>query len=272
MRIAALHTYPVKGCHRLDHEEAGVEPWGLTGDRRWMMIDADGVGLTQRDNPLLTQLTVRPRPGGLRLSAPGMAEIDLDEPAGGPQLAVRVFRNKPEVPARQAQDATGWCSEFLGQEIRLVWQADPGGRTIPEFALPGDRVSLADGYPVLLANAASLDEVNGWLAEGGDEPVPIHRFRPNLVVEGAPAWAEDGWLGGRLRIGGLTFRVAKACSRCRVTTIDQESGIPGRQPLHVLGRHRRFDGRLMFAVNLIPDLAAGDTGVLRVGDSVTPVE
>ncbi|GIF15467.1 MOSC domain-containing protein [Actinoplanes teichomyceticus] len=270
MRITQLHSYPVKGCHRLDHDEAGVEPWGLAGDRRWMMVDAEGVGITQRDTARLTRLAVRPRPGGLRLSAPGLPDLDVDEPAGGPKVAVRVFRNKPEVPARLAESA--WSSAFLGRDVRLVWQADPTGRAVAEYALPGDRVSLADGYPVLLANAASLAAVNGWLAERGDEPVPIHRFRPNLVLDGAPTWAEDGWVGRRLRIGDLVFRVAKPCSRCRVTTIDQETGVAGRQPLHVLGTHRRFDGGLMFAVNLIPELTAGDTAVLRVGDEVTPLE
>jgi uncharacterized protein YcbX len=270
MRIAELHTYPVKGCHRLDHAEAVVEPWGLRDDRRWMIVDVDGVGVTQRDTPLLTRLEARPRPGGLLLSAPGRPRLDLDEPADGPKIAIRVFRNKPEIPGRVAESA--WVSAFLGREVRLVWQSDPTSRTIPEHAMPDDRVSFADGYPVLLASTASLDAVNDWLAEGGDEPVPMHRFRPNLVVEGAPAWAEDGWLGGRLRIGGMTFRVAKHCARCRVTTIDQETGESGRQPLHVLGRHRRIGGGLMFAVNLIPDLAAGDTGVLRLGDTVTPLE
>ncbi|BCY05956.1 MOSC domain-containing protein [Actinoplanes sp. L3-i22] len=270
MRIAELHTYPVKGCHRLDHATAVVEPWGLRDDRRWMIVNVDGVGITQRDAPLLTQLRVRPRPGGLLLSAPGLSDLDLDEPADGPKVAIRVFRNKPEIPGRVAESA--WVSAFLGRDVRLVWQSDPTSRTIEERAAPDDRVSFADGYPVLLANTASLDAVNDWLTEGGDEPVPMHRFRPNLVVDGAPAWAEDGWLGGRLRIGGMTFRVAKHCARCRVTTIDQETGESGRQPLHVLGKHRRIDGGLMFAVNLIPDLAAGDTGVLRLGDTVTPLE
>ncbi|MFI1989953.1 MOSC domain-containing protein [Actinoplanes sp. NPDC020271] len=268
MRIAELHTYPVKGCHRLDHAEAVVEPWGLRGDRRWMIVNEDGVGITQRDTPLLTRLHVRPRPGGLRLAAPGQDDLDLDEPADGPKIAVRVFRNKPEYPGRVAESE--WVSAFLGRDARLVWQSDPTSRTIPEAtATPGDRVSFADGYPVLLANTASLDAVGDWLAEAGEEPVPMHRFRPNLVVEGAEAWAEDGWLGKRLRVGEVTFRVAKHCARCRVTTIDQETGETGRQPLHVLGRHRRIDGGLMFAVNLVPDLTAGDVGVLRLGDTVT---
>ena len=267
MRIAGLHTYPVKGCHRLDHDEAHVEPWGLAGDRRWMIVDAEGVGITQREAAELTQLTARPRPGGLRLAAPGMPATDLPEPADGPEIQVRVFRSQSPVPARVAD--TTWVSAFLGRDARLVWQADPTGRAVAGSTHPGDRVSLADGHPVLLASTASLDAVNDWLAEAGDDPVPIHRFRPNIVVGGAPAWAEDDWPGRRLRAGDVTFRVAKPCGRCRVTTIDQETGETGRQPLHALGRHRRFGNGLMFAVYLIPDLAGGRTGVIRAGDPLT---
>lgn len=270
MRIAAIHTYPVKGCHRLDHDEAQVEPWGLAGDRRWMIVDAEGVGITQRETPRLTQLTARPRPGGLRLSAPGRPGTDLPEPIDGAKIQVRVFRSKPPVPARIAD--TTWVSEFLGRDAHLTWQADPTTRAVAGFALPDDRVSLADGYPVLLANTASLDAVNDWLAEAGDDPVPIHRFRPNLVISGAAPWAEDDWLGRRLRIGEATFRVAKPCDRCRVTTIDQETGETGRQPLHVLGRYRRFGNGLHFAVNLIPDLTAGRTSVVRTGDPVAVLD
>jgi uncharacterized protein YcbX len=266
MRIAALHSYPVKGCHRLDHDVAVVEPWGLAGDRRWMMIDADGVGITQRETPALTQLTARPRPGGLRLSAPGRPDLDVDEPVDGPEELVRVFRSQEAAPARVADKA--WSSEFLGRDARLVWQADPGGRAIESHALAADRVSLADGFPLLLANSASLDALNDWLVEDGDEPVPMTRFRPNVVVEGAAPWAEDGWLGRRLRIGDLTFRAAKSCARCVVTTIDQETGETGRQPLRALGRYRRIDDGLLFAINLIPDAP----GPLRVGDPVAVLD
>ncbi|GAA1603380.1 MOSC domain-containing protein [Actinoplanes couchii] len=266
MRISGLHTYPVKGCHRLDHDESRVEPWGLAHDRRWMIVDADGVGITQRDTPRLTRLTARPRLGGLWLSAAGLPDLDQDEPVDGAKIQVRVFRSKQPVPARVAD--TGWISEFLGRDARLAWQADPTTRTVASFAEPGDRVSFADGYPVLLASTASLSSVNDWLAEDGDDPVPMHRFRPNLVLDGAPSWAEDDWLGQRLRIGDTTYRVAKPCDRCRVTTIDQETGETGRQPLRVLSRYRRFDKGLLFAVNLIPDLTAGQIGHVRVGDPV----
>lgn len=262
MRIRSLHTYPVKGGHRRDHDAARVEPWGLAGDRRWMIVDPDGVGITQRQAPRLTGLHAVPRPGGLLLNG-----FDVAEPEGGPKETLRVFTGKPPLTARLAPAASAFVSDFLGRPARLAWLADTTARPIATHALPGDRVSFADGFPLLLTNAASLDAVNDWLVEAGDEPVPMTRFRPNVVVTGAPPWAEDGWLGGRLRLGDVTFRAAKACSRCVVTTVDQETGVVGRQPLRVLGQHRRHGDGLLFGINLIPDVPAGRTEVIRVGES-----
>jgi uncharacterized protein YcbX len=263
MRITVIYTHPVKGAHRLEHRSAAVDPWGLAGDRRWMLVDDDGVGITQRDDPRLTQLRVRQRAGGLTLSAPGLPDLDVREPVDGPEEFVRVFSNHDKAPVRIAESR--WATAYLGRPARLAWQADPTGRAVQGPSRPGDSTSLADGYPVLLANTASLDAVNDWLAEAGAEPVPITRFRPNLVVDGAPAWAEDDWLGRRLRIGEVWFRAATACTRCVVTTIDQETGARTGQPLKVLGRHRRYDEGLLFAINLIPD---APYGVVRVGDPV----
>jgi MOSC domain-containing protein len=267
MRIGSLHTYPVKGGHRLDHDEAQVEPWGFAGDRRWMVIDPAGVGITQREVPALTALRPRPFSGGIGLRAHGLPDLDVSFPEDGPKEFVRVFSSKPVLPARVADDR-GWFERLLGRPARLVWLGDPTVRPIEELAEEDDRVSFADGYPMLLANTASLDALNDWLVEGGDEPIPMTRFRPNLVVTGAPAWAEDGWLGGRLRIGDVTFRAPKACERCVVTTIDQETGEKGRQPLRALGVHRRVGSGLLFAINLIPDITPGDTGFIRTGDEV----
>jgi uncharacterized protein YcbX len=270
MRVTALSTYPVKGCHRIDHDEARVEPWGLAGDRRWMMIDDDGVGITQREQPCLTQLRVRTRPGGLLLSAPGRPDLDVDEPVDGPPAFVRVFTSQAPAPARLAAPAgNDWTSQFLGRSARLAWQADPGGRTAGGGPEAGEPVSLADGYPMLLANEASLAGLNDWLMEAGEEPVPMTRFRPNLVIAGAPAWAEDDWSarGVRLKVGDVVLRAAGGCARCLVTTIDQETGDKGRQPLRALGRHRRFADGLLFATNIIPA-----PGLLRVGDPVTVLD
>jgi uncharacterized protein YcbX len=267
VEIASLHTYPVKGCHRIDHVEAVAEPWGFAGDRRWMVVDADGIGITQRITPLLTGLRVGVHPGGLVLNAPGMPALTVPEPVDAAKEFVRVFRHKPPVPARIAS-ASGWFGAFLRRPARLVWLGDPTARPIADHGRPDDRVSFADGFPMLLTNAASLSAVNNWLVEGGDEPVPMTRFRPNLVVSGAPPWAEDDWLGHRLRIGDVTFRAAKGCGRCVVTTIDQETGETGRQPLHVLGKNRRVGTDLLFGINLIPDVYAGESGIVRVGDAV----
>ncbi len=262
MRITALHTYPVKGCHRLEHEVAAVEPWGLAGDRRWLIVDPEGVGITQREAPRLALVTVTTRPGGLGLAAPGMPALSVDEPLDGDEEQVRVFRSKAPMPARVAEKQ--WFSQFLGRDARLVWQADTSARRIETHARPDDRVSFADGYPVLLANESSLSSLNDWLVESGEEPVPMTRFRPNLVVGGAEPWAEDAWLGQRLLIGDVPFRAAKACARCLVTTIDQETAEKGKQPLRMLGARRRFDDGLLFAINLIPDAP----GVVHVGDAV----
>jgi uncharacterized protein YcbX len=232
------------------------------------VIDPDGVGITQRDVALLSQLRVAQRPGGLALRAPGRPPLDVAEPVDGPKEFVRVFRNKPPAPARIAAD-DGWLTAFLGVPARLAWQADPTGRTIQHNARESDRVSMADGYPMLLTNAASLSALNDWLVEGGDEPVPMTRFRPNVVVSGASSWAEDDWLGKRLRLGDLTVRVVKPCDRCLVTTIDQDTGQKTGQPLKILGRYRRFPGGLLFGMNLIPDVIPGATGFIRVGDEIT---
>jgi uncharacterized protein YcbX len=263
MRITALYTHPVKGAHRLEHQSAVVEPWGLAGDRRWMLVDDDGVGITQRDDPRLVLLRVREKPGGLTLSAPDLPDLDVREPQGEPELSVRVFSSQDKLPARIAESR--WVSRFLGRPARLAWQADPTARAVPGPSRPGDPVNLADGYPVLLAGTGSLDAVNDWLTAEGEEPVPMTRFRPNLVVSGAPAWAEDDWAGRSMRIGEVTFRAAGGCARCMVTTIDQETGRRSSQPLKALGRHRRFDEGLLFALNLIPD---APLGVVRVGDPV----
>ena len=267
MQVTALFTYPVKGCHRIDHDVARVEPWGLAGDRRWMLIDADGVGITQRGDPRPTQLRVRTRPGGIVLSAPGLPDLDVDEPVGGPELDVRVFKSHAPAPARLAESA--WSSAFYGRPARLAWQADPGGRNVGGGSEDGEPVSLADGYPLLLANEASLAALNDWLLEAGDEPVPMTRFRPNLVVSGAAPWAEDDWSARsvRLRIGDVVLRAEGGCPRCVVTTIDQETGDKGKQPLRALGQHRRFTDGLLFAINIIPA-----PGSLRVGDPVTVLD
>ena len=123
-------------------------------------------------------------------------------------------------------------------------------------------VSFADGFPLLLTSVGSLGELGRWLTQAGEQKVPMTRFRPSVVVAGAPPWAEDCWR--RIRIGAVPFRVAKPCGRCVVTTTDQITGERGKQPLKMLGKRRRFGHELVFGQNLIPDSG----GVIRIGDPV----
>ncbi|MGA4726368.1 MOSC domain-containing protein [Micromonospora taraxaci] len=268
MRLTSIHTYPVKGCHRLDHDGAFVQPWGLAGDRRWMVVDADGVGVTQRDTTRLVGLRATVHDGGLTLRADGQPDLDVPEPSGGEPVPARTFRSRTfPVPALAAGPAADdWLGALLGRPARLVWLARPTRHLAAGTREhdTGDQVTFADAYPLLLANTASLDALNDWLAEAGEEPVPMTRFRPNLVVDGASPWAEDDWVGRSLRIGHLRFRAAGPCDRCVVTTTDQETGVRTKEPLRTLGRHRNVKQKLLFGLNLVPV----DSGQLTVGDAV----
>jgi uncharacterized protein len=268
VRLSYVATYPIKSCYRVEVGSAQVEPWGLAGDRRWLIVDDDAKLITQRDTPALGRIRPDPRDGGLLLRAPGAADLWVPYPTGATTDVHHFTLWIAATPAGPGADR--WVSDVIGRPASLVFLDDPTRRPVdPDYGEPGDRVSFADGFPLLLVNSASLDALNDWLVEGGDEPVEMTRFRPNVVVVGAPAWAEDGWIGGRLVIGDMSFRVPKACSRCVLTTVDPETGEKGRQPLRILGQRRRFPGGLLFGVNLIPDLEGFDgRGKIAVGDEV----
>lgn len=263
MRVMSIHTYPVKGCYRLDHREARVEPWGLAGDRRWLITNADRVALTQREETGMTG--IRPEIVGSSLVLRSVGHPDLVLPTEAGDLDEVTVWASTIAASRVGEAADAWLSGVLDREAHLYWLDDPTRRMVdPAFGIAADRVSFADAYPLLLANSASLNALNGWLAtDGGAEgPLPMTRFRPNLVIDGAVPWAEDDWLGGRLRIGTVTFRAVKPCARCVVTTTDQDTGERGREPLRTLARHRNVQQKLLFGLNLIPD----GTGTVATGD------
>ncbi|WP_424215123.1 MOSC domain-containing protein [Streptomyces sp. BI20] len=267
IRVGALYVHPVKSLAGVGPDAVEVEPWGFAGDRRWLPVDPSGTAVTQRQLPRLALLRARPARGGaVVLSGPGVPELTVSPPAPGPTETVTLFSKKVEaVPAGAVADA--WFTAALGTPVRLMWMDDPAVRrpVDPEYARPGETVSFADGYPVLLTSDASLAALNVLIAEGGraeEGPVPMSRFRPNLVVTGAEAWAEDGW--GLLRIGGVEFRGARECGRCVVTTVDQLTAERGREPLRTLGVHRRRGRSLVFGRLLVPL----GRGTVRRGDAV----
>ncbi|MEU6818816.1 MOSC N-terminal beta barrel domain-containing protein [Streptomyces sp. NPDC046860] len=265
--LRSIHVHPVKAFRSLTLQESGVEPWGLAGDRRWALIDDGGKVVTQREESRLSCAVAELSPGGgIRLSAAGHPPLEVAVPRPAGTMPIMLFGRKVEAVLAD-ESAHRWCSAFLGAPVRLVHLDDPATRrpVDPDFALPGETVSLADGYPLLVTTVASLDALNSALAGGrhADEgPLPMNRFRPNVVVAGTEAWEEDHWT--RLTIGDVGFRVARPCGRCVVTTVDQGTGVRGREPLHTLARLRRRDGRLLFGQNLVPLT----TGTIRVGDPV----
>ncbi len=259
MRVAALAIYPVKGLRGLSLSHARVERCGLEGDRRWAIATPDGKALTQRDLPAMARIDARYEEDALRLEAAGYGGTDA-RPTPDP-VSVDVWGTVvPMCTGTPA--ASAWLSRVLGTPCTLAYMTDPASRRVtPDLARPGDVVSLADGFPLLVVNQASLADLNRRLAT----PVTIDRFRPNLVVDEAPAWAEDGWSG--VATPTVCLRLASPCSRCKVITLDQRTGdAPARtEPLRTLGTFHRDDGgRIAFGCNAIPE----SLGLITVGDPV----
>jgi uncharacterized protein YcbX len=271
LRLTEINRYPVKSCAGLPTQRAVVDACGLAGDRRWMLVDDDGVQLTAREHRDLLRVRPAERPdGGLTLSHPDATDLVVAHPPAEPTTRVRIWRN--EVEATVADDeAAAWLSKIAGVPARLVHLHDATQRhPNPAFARVEDTVSLADGYPVLAASAASLTALNDLIAAGprADEgPIPMRRFRPSVGITGAEPWEEDGWR--RLRIGSVTFRAVKGCDRCVMTTIDPETGAGGKEPIATLARYRRWDGATWFGMQLIPDTPGR---AIAVGDDVEILE
>jgi uncharacterized protein len=262
--LASLHVYPVKGCRAVDLDRAAVEPWGLAGDRRWLIVDADCQFMTQRKHPALARVVITPGSGAdITVSTGGHPSLRVAAPDDSAELLKVTVWRSTVLAAAAGDEADAWFSAYLGQPVRLVYLDDPTRRAVdPEYGRAGDTVSFADGYPLLLTSTASLGQLNQWLTAAGDQPVPMNRFRPNVVVSGFGPWAEDRWR--RIRIGPVWFRVAKPSGRCVVTTTDQATGQRGSQPLTMLAARRRFGQNLVFGQNLIPD----SPGHIRIGDPI----
>jgi uncharacterized protein len=268
LTIAALHIYPVKGLKGLDLQSARCTDRGLEHDRRWMVVDAGGEFLSQREMPRMATIWTDIADGALTLSAPDMSAVDVPlDPRPAPPIRVRVWNSLCEaVPVSSYADA--WLSDYLGVPSRLVYMPDSTRRlSNPEHAGEGKLVGFADGYAYLATTQASLDDLNARLVARGARPVPMNRFRPNLVVSGGEPFGEDKWK--EVRIGSAVLRAAKPCGRCQVTTTDQATGeVTGPEPLATLGTFRHSDryGE-MFGMNLV----TVTPGEVRVGDRVEVV-
>jgi uncharacterized protein len=260
VRLTGMNIYPIKSARGIPLDESAVDEFGLRYDRRWMIVDESGVFLSQRTHPRLALVTPSIRDQMLQLDAPGMPALHtpLDPRTAGTAI-VRVWRDVCPA-AWMGREAAEWFSEFLAVTCNLVHMpAEVVRPANPAFAPAGTRVSFADAYPFLLVSEESLADLNRRL----EKPLPMNRFRPNLVVAGREAYAEDTWKD--LEIGDLRLRVVKPCERCAVTTTDQATAERGQEPLRTLARYRKVNGDVMFGQNVVHE----GTGRLRVGDPVT---
>lgn len=265
MQLSGLYIYPIKSLAGISLAEAGVEERGLFWDRRWMLVNEQNQFLTQRNFPrmalLHTQIT------GDELAVKVVDEeialhIGLNEGTGS-YISSTLWDDQPgvELIGKHADD---FFSTFLQMPVRLVRVGSKTSRPADPRYVPDRKVevSLADGYPFLVIGQASLDDLNQRL----DTPVPMDRFRPNFVVEGAPPYAEDQWK--KIRIGDAFFRVVKPCARCVVTTIDQATAKQGKEPLRTLSTYRTVNNKVIFGQNMI--LESGHT--VRLGDKIEILE
>lgn len=270
MHVSSLHVYPIKSTAGVDLDSADVRPGGLRDDRRWMVVDSSGRKITARERHRL--LHVHPEPdgaGGLKLAYRdgSLPPISVPRPQHAPDVPVELSRLATATSSTPEADA--WISEVAGEPARVVWLDDPVRRPIGpgHGGLPGEALSMADAGPVHLTTMSSLDRLNEWIVGTGGEPIPITRFRSNVVVDGdLEPFVEDGWR--RVRIGGVTFRFGEHCDRCVLPTIDTDTLTTSKEPTRTLARHRRWDGKVWFGIRLIPE----EYGPSRVGDEVEAVD
>jgi MOSC domain-containing protein len=260
--IAGLFVYPIKSCRGTAATTTVVTERGVAHDREWMIVDSHGRFITQREEPRLA-LIAPTLERTLRLSAPGMDTIEVPLDATCALVSVRVFRDT--VRAFDQGDAvSSWLSRYLIRDVRLV-RFDPSERRYCNPAFAGDsgaHTSFADGYPVLVIAQDSLTDLNRRLAE----PLPMNRFRPNIVLAGIDAYDEDHI--DFITAKTVTLRLVKPCVRCKITTTDQATASVGIEPLPTLAGYRRDDalGGPAFGMNAIVESGSGDS--LSIGDSV----
>ncbi len=259
--IAALNLYPVKSCHGIALARAGVAARGLVsgsgprtvGDREWMIVDRDGRFVTQREHPRLARVAISVDGDALRFTVPGRDALRVPLlPCGGAAREVDVWGDR--VAAHDAGDeAAGWLTDFVAAPVRLVrFDAARKRRCNPDYAGDsGAHIAFADGYPILVIGESSLADLNARLVATGTAALPMNRFRPNVVIAGLEPYDEDHL--DTIAVDGVVLKLVKPCTRCQITTTDQETAIRGAEPLAMLATYRN-DARLggvAFGMNAI---------------------
>ncbi|KAH9795437.1 MOSC domain-containing protein [Citrus sinensis] len=285
-KVTSIFVYPIKSCRGISVSQAPLTPTGFRWDRQWMVINNKGRAYTQRNEPKLALV---------QIELPNEAFLEGWEPTGSSYMVIRapgmqalkIPMSKPCDIADgvsvwewsgsaldEGAEASNWFTNYLGKSSRLVrYNAESETRPVdPEYAA-GQITMFSDGYPFMLLSQGSLDALNKLLKE----PVPINRFRPNILVDGCEPFSEDTWT--EVRINKFTFQGVKLCSRCKIPTINQDTGDAGPEPNETLkqirsdkvlrpGRKQR--GKIYFGQNMVckDNLTEGNGKVLNLGDPV----
>jgi uncharacterized protein YcbX len=262
-KLSEIYLYPIKSLGGILVESAEVTDRGLKHDRRWMLVDENNQFLTQRTHHKMALLQVSIEEEKLivnhkdflseKISIPLNQELFTNEISRAAvwddEVMVKVYNDK----------INNWFSQQLSTKCKLVYMPDTSIRMVDiNYAENGEVTSLSDGYPFLIIGQESLNYLNSKLAP----PIPMNRFRPNFVFKGGTAHDEDEW--HEFKIGDVTFFGVKPCSRCVVTTIDQQTGFKNKEPLQTLSSYRNFDGKIMFGMNLLHK----GSGIIKAGDDI----
>ncbi|MBL8045285.1 MAG: MOSC domain-containing protein [Anaerolineales bacterium] len=261
--LTGLFYYPIKSCRGHALEAAQLDERGLQHDRRFLIVNADNQFVTQRENAKLALLEPHIKNGTLTLTAPGQAPLSIETHSATQRRPVQIWRDTVEA-LDQGEAAAQWLSDYLGETVRLVKFDEAVVRNVSaQYARrPTDQTGFADGYPLLIISQESLDDLNARLAT----PLPMNRFRPNLVVSGATPYAEDTWK--QIRIGAVVLDIVKPCARCMITTTDQNTAVRGKEPLATLATYRDSERGVLFGQNVIH----AAPGMLQLGQIVEVLE
>ena len=265
--LSQMFIYPVKSLAGIPLTSSKITHAGLRHDRRWMIVNNRGLFVTQRLYPVLSLLDTKIEHDYVQLSSPDNSKINLPlEIAVGDAATVHVWDDAVDA-ITASKEHNKWISEYLGIDAKFVYMPNTTIRQVDQdFArTPADRVSFADGFPFLLLSEASLDDLNVRLKNKNESAVTIHRFRPNFVVRGCDAYAEDGWSG--FNMGNNHFHSVKPCSRCIMTTINK--GQKGIEPLKTLLEYRKQGKKSYFGQNILIDIDRDNSWSLKVGDEIT---
>lgn len=258
--VSDIWIYPIKSLGGVRLASAKVLAKGLAHDRRWMLMDEENKFMTQRDYPRMAVFKLFLESGNFIIHHSGQL-IDLPFRSGDKPMSANIWNDSVEV-FEVSQRHSNWFSKILEINCRLVSFPESNPRPVDaDFSINNDQVGLADAYPLLIIGQASLDDLNRRLKES----LPMNRFRPNIVFIGGEPHEEDNW--SHFRIGQNRFAAVKPCSRCVITTVNQDTGEKGTEPLATLASYRRWDNKVYFGQNLIPidhtEIAEGDKIVLE---------